>query len=109
MAFTRLYPTLCHSFLNEKIQAKSFPRERHEIFFKLKYLQEEDQDSRPALSEFLERLCLVLYDSLRPLIIQASSPALIIDFLSLLLSEELQVEFFFATPCKLSDFPREFI
>ena len=32
--------------------------------------QEEEQDSRPVLSEFLERLCLVLYDSLRPLIIQ---------------------------------------
>ncbi len=51
-------------------------------------LQEEELDARPALSEFLERLCLVLYDSLRPLIIQVRQPTFTIVLLyNLLISK----------------------
>ncbi|XP_023321299.1 conserved oligomeric Golgi complex subunit 3 [Eurytemora carolleeae] len=44
----------------------------HAQMFSAVNTAEEAEDPRPELSSFLERLCLVLYDSLRPLIIQVS-------------------------------------
>jgi len=46
-----------------------------------------EEESRPALGEFLERLCLVLYDSLRPLIIHVTHLETLAELTAILRNE----------------------
>ena len=48
---------------------------------------ENEEESRPALGEFLERLCLVLYDSLRPLIIHVTHLETLAELTAILRNE----------------------
>ena len=50
---------------------------------------DNEEESRPALGEFLERLCLVLYDSLRPLIIHVTHLETLAELTAILRNEVL--------------------
>ena len=51
-----------------------------------------EEESRPALGEFLERLCLVLYDSLRPLIIHVTHLETLAELTAILRNEVLEID-----------------
>jgi len=56
----------------------------HSLFFSE---EEGEEDTRPQLGEFLERLCLVLYDNLRPLIIHVTHLETLAELTSILRNE----------------------
>eukprot|EP00092_Neocalanus_flemingeri_P004451 GFUD01004786.1.p1 GENE.GFUD01004786.1~~GFUD01004786.1.p1 ORF type:complete len:913 (+),score=335.84 GFUD01004786.1:66-2804(+) len=56
----------------------------HSLFFSE---EEGEDDTRPQLGEFLERLCLVLYDNLRPLIIHVTHLETLAELTSILRNE----------------------
>jgi len=57
----------------------------HSLFFSEE--EGEEDDKRPQLGEFLERLCLVLYDNLRPLIIHVTHLETLAELTSILRNE----------------------
>jgi len=57
----------------------------HSLFFSEE--EGEDGETRPQLGEFLERLCLVLYDNLRPLIIHVTHLETLAELTSILRNE----------------------